>query len=96
VAKPQFPLKLWLRNGRGKVASSYRAIEANTFVGAIAEGQVAGMAAAAKANSFTSRKTEGLAFLVDNFEIAFDTYGTVVGNSNFSNSQGKPPKNQET
>jgi hypothetical protein len=88
--------ELRLRNWWGKVASGYRAVEADAFVGAIAEGQIAGMAAAAKANSFASCKTEGLAFLVDNFEIAFDTYGTVVGDSNFSSSQGKPPKNQKT
>jgi hypothetical protein len=89
-------VELWLRDGWRKVAGGYRAVEADAFVGAIAEGQITGMAAAAKANRFASRKTEGLAFLVDNFEIAFDTYGTVVGNSDFSSSQGKPPKNQKT
>jgi len=46
------------------------------------------MTASAKANRFASSETEWLAFLIDNFEIAFDAYGTVIGNSDFSASQG--------
>jgi len=45
------------------------------------------MTASAKANRFASSEAEWLAFLIDNFEIAFDAYGTVIGNSDFSASQ---------
>jgi hypothetical protein len=45
------------------------------------------MTASAKANRFASSEAEGLAFLIDNFEIAFDAYRTVIGNSDFSASQ---------
>jgi hypothetical protein len=45
------------------------------------------MTASAKANRFASSEAELLAFLIDNFEIAFDAYRTVIGNSDFSASQ---------
>jgi hypothetical protein len=45
------------------------------------------MTAAAKANCRAASEAEGLAFLIDNFEIPFDTQRAVVEDSDFRSGQ---------
>jgi hypothetical protein len=50
-------------------------------MGAVAEGDVRGVAATTKSNGSTTSKAELLSFLIDNLEITFDTNRPVIKNS---------------
>jgi len=52
-------------------------------MGAVTEGFIGGLAAAAKANGTTSRQAKGFASGIDDFEVAFDADGAVVIDSDF-------------
>ena len=62
----------------GEIAGSDGAGEVDAFVGAVAEGSVCGLAAAAEGDGGAPTEAEGVAGLVDDFEVAFDTDGAVV------------------
>jgi hypothetical protein len=55
-------------------------------VGAIAEGLVGGMSAAAKADGSASGQTKGLACGIDNFEVTFYTNRSIAVNSDLGSS----------
>src|ERR1039458_2403822 len=70
--------------GRGKLAGDDGVVEAGARMGAVAEGFVGGLAAAAERNHGTAGQPEGGAGRVQNLEVAFDTDGPVAENGDFS------------
>src|ERR1700687_3490431 len=74
---------LQLRFGCGELPGGHGIGKSGGLVRAIAERLVGGVAAAAKADDRTTRQAEGLSLRVENFEIAFDAYGSVVIDRNF-------------
>jgi hypothetical protein len=70
--------QLWF--GRGKLAGSHRVGEPGTGVGAVAEGLIGGLTAAAEGDHRTSGKAEGGTGGVQNFEVAFDPNRSAVEN----------------
>jgi hypothetical protein len=52
-------------------------------MGAVAEGLVCGVPAAAEPDGRSAGQTEGLSFRVKDFEFAFDAYRSVVIDRNF-------------
>jgi hypothetical protein len=70
------------RRDRRKIECLDNALEAHLLVGAIAERFVLGVSAAAESDLRAAGKPKYLAILVHDFEISFDSYGTVVANRN--------------
>ncbi len=79
-------LRLWHR--RRQIARSHGIGEVLALVRAVAEGLVAGMAAAAQGDGRSSSKAERVAFLIFNFKIAFYSDRAVIKNRHFSCWQG--------
>ena len=67
-----------LGSRRRKVASGHCVVKANALVRTVAKWLISGMAAAAQPDRFASRETEGFAFLIDDFKIAFDADRTII------------------
>jgi hypothetical protein len=74
--------------GEGReVPGFYRTAEILAFVGAVAERRIHRMAAAAQANDCPATKSEGLALLINNFEVALDAYRAVIHDRDFRRRQ---------
>ena len=69
---------LGFRGGRWQVAGVDFVGEADSLMGAIAEGLIRGVAAAAERELRAAGQAEGLAVGVEDFEIAFDAERAVV------------------
>jgi len=74
---------LSLRCGRRQVAGGRRRLKAYFGMGAVAEGLVRRLAAAAQADFVAAAQAEGVAVGVADFEIAFDANGSVIHDADF-------------
>jgi hypothetical protein len=69
--------------GGRKVSGGNFVREIGVAVGAVAEGLIGGMTAAAESNGGASGETEFISGGIDNLEIAFDQDGAVILECNF-------------
>src|SRR6266849_3934067 len=76
-----------LRRRWQQVAGGNQAREIRPLVGAIAKRLVVGVATTTKRDRFAPSQAESLAFLIDNFEIAFDANRSVAENGHFGCGQ---------
>jgi hypothetical protein len=79
---------LWLWDWRRQITRRHGVGEVLALVGAVAEGLVARMAAAAEGNGGPSSQAECVAFLILHFEIAFHSDRAVVNYRYFGCWQG--------
>ena len=73
----------WLWLGWREFAGNDRIAESGSFVGAIAEGLVGGMAAAAERNGSAARQTKWRSLRIYDFKIALHANGSVGVDGNF-------------
>jgi hypothetical protein len=77
----QAKLQFWF--GRGKLASNHGVGEAGSLVGAVAEGLIRGVAAAAKRNRRAPSQAESRALRIHDFEISFDSNRSIAIDRDF-------------
>src|SRR5580700_2297052 len=70
------------RRGWREIKSLDDALEVHLLVGAVAEGLVCRVPAAAKANLVAAGEPKYLAVLIYDFEVSLDSYGTIGTNRN--------------
>src|SRR6266849_9275413 len=86
-SQPDRPAVSGLRRRRRQVTRCNQTRGILALVGAIAKRLVVGVAAATKRDRFAPSQAESLAFLIDNFEIAFDANRSVAENGHFGCGQ---------